>query len=58
MDRAKFKQVEKVLKHRLRESKEANRKNLEVKLGRHMAKDVWSGMREITSFKRKVEEEQ
>lgn len=51
----KLKQIQNEIKQRLRESKHSYRKKLEEKLQRSKARDVWSGMREITGYKRKDE---
>ncbi len=52
-DRTELKCVQKELSVRLRESKNSYRKKLEEKLQGSKARDVWSGMREITGFQRK-----
>ena len=51
-DWAELEQVQRELKTHS-QSKEAYRKNLEEKLGRNKATDVWSGIWVITSFQRK-----
>ena len=53
-DQVEVKQVQRGLKHRLKESKDAYRKKLEENFGRNTTKDVLSGTREIASFQRKV----
>ncbi|MBN3311637.1 MROH1 protein, partial [Atractosteus spatula] len=50
-DKEEVKRVQRELKQKLRESKDAYRKKIEDKLQRNRVRDVWSSMREITGFK-------
>lgn len=48
--------MQKELKVKLKESREAYGKKLESKLQQNNVKDVWSGMKTITGFKAKVKQ--
>ncbi|MBN3324503.1 SYT4 protein, partial [Atractosteus spatula] len=50
-DKEEVKRVQRELKQKLRESKDAYRRRVEDKLQRNRVRDVWSSMREITGFK-------
>ncbi|MBN3320364.1 COX7C oxidase, partial [Atractosteus spatula] len=50
-DKEEVKRVQRELKQKLRESKEAYRRKVEDKLQRNRVRDVRSSMREITGFK-------
>nr|XP_054594182.1 uncharacterized protein LOC107378612 isoform X1 [Nothobranchius furzeri]XP_054594190.1 uncharacterized protein LOC107378612 isoform X1 [Nothobranchius furzeri] len=52
-DRELLRSIQKQLKIKIRDSKEAYRKKLENKLQRKNIKDVWSGMKKITGFKQR-----
>lgn len=52
-DRAELKRVQRELKRSIRESKDNFRRKLEHKLEENNTRDVWSGMKEITGFKRR-----
>ncbi|XP_072543920.1 uncharacterized protein [Salminus brasiliensis] len=52
-DKEQLRSVQKELKVRLRESKEAYRRKLEGRLQQNNSKEVWTGMRQITGFKGK-----
>ncbi|TWW80175.1 hypothetical protein D4764_10G0012050 [Takifugu flavidus] len=49
----KLRRVQKELKRSLKESKDVYRKKLEERLERNQTRDVWSGMRTITGFRKK-----
>nr|XP_054590293.1 uncharacterized protein LOC129154571 [Nothobranchius furzeri]XP_054590295.1 uncharacterized protein LOC129154571 [Nothobranchius furzeri] len=52
-DRELLRSIQKRLKIKIRDSKEAYRKKLENKLQRNNIRDVWSGMKKITGFKQR-----
>uniref|UniRef100_A0A1A8RXB6 Reverse transcriptase domain-containing protein n=1 Tax=Nothobranchius rachovii TaxID=451742 RepID=A0A1A8RXB6_9TELE len=52
-DRELLRSIQKQLKIKIRDSKEAYRKKLENKLQRNNIRDVWSGMKKITGFKQR-----
>nr|XP_054598774.1 uncharacterized protein LOC129163848 [Nothobranchius furzeri] len=52
-DRELLRSIEKQLKIKIRDSKEAYRKKMENKLQRNNIRAVWSGMKKITGFKQR-----
>ena len=52
-DKGLLRSVQRELKVRLRESKEAYKRKLEGRLQQNTAKKVWAGMKKITGFKTK-----